>query len=251
MKLPQLAPAAQLRIWWGKAGQSPPPAARTWSAFNGIWHLDEALGFATDSSPSALSATSSALTPAATGIIPGTSELNGSSSSVAINNTAALNPSLISVEAWVKTSASGILAIFNKDQTNGGTNRVWQFRLNAGKPEFIAFNASSNATVTSPDAVNDNQFHHLCGTWDGITIRMYVDGTVKGSTAFSGTLRTNQANKAFIGRGENTLPIISPAPSMKSACHPSPAPRIGFRHLRQSETRRHLPHRRRSHRSGS
>ena len=207
VKLPQLSTGTQLRIWWGKAGQSPPPATPTWSAFNGIWHLDDALGFAADSSPNGISATSTALVSATTGVIPGTADLNGTSSTVAINNTAALNPSLISVEAWVKTSsATGIPSIFNKDQSSGGTNRVWQFRLNAGKPEFIVFNASSNATAASSTVVNDNQFHHLCGTWDGTTIRMYVDGTLKGSTAFSGFLKPNQSNKAFIGRGENLTP---------------------------------------------
>ena len=207
VKLPQLAPGTKFRIWWGKSGQSPPPSAPVWSAFNGVWHLDETLGFGTDSSSNNISASAANLTPASPGIIPGTADLNGSNSAVAIDNAAALNPTLISVEAWVKTtSGTGTPAIFNKDQSNGGTNRVWQFRLNAGKPEFIVFNATANATAASPDAVNDNQFHHLCGTWDGTTIRIHVDGILKGSTAFSGTLRNNQSNKAFIGRGENAAP---------------------------------------------
>jgi hypothetical protein len=207
VKLPELSPGTKLRIWWGKSGQSPPPNAPTWSAFNGVWHLDEALGFATDSSTNNISASATGVAPATPGIIPGTADLNGTSAAVAINNSAALNPAQISVEAWVKTtSGTGTPAIFNKDQSNGGTNRVWQFRLNAGKPEFIVFNATANANAASPDAVNDNQFHHLCGTWDGTTIRIHVDGVLKGSTAFSGTLRNNQSNKAFIGRGENASP---------------------------------------------
>ena len=126
---------------------------------------------------------------------------------MAINNTAALNPTLISVEAWVKTSAGGTPSIFNKDNTTSSPqNRVWQFRLNGGKPEFIVFSASSNATVASPNEVNDNEFHYLCGTWDGTTMRIYVDGILKNSTALSGALRNNQSNKAFIGRGENLTP---------------------------------------------
>jgi len=205
VKLPQLSPGTRIRIWWGKAGQFPPPAAPTWSAFNGVWHLDESLGFATDSSPVGLIATSTGMAAAASGVIPGASTLNGTTSNVAINNSTALNPSYISVEAWVKTaSATGVSAIFNKDNTTGTPqNRVWQFRINAGKPEFIVFNASSNATAASPAAVNDNQFHHLCGTWDGGNIRIYVDGVLKSTTVFSGTLKANQSNKAFIGRGEN------------------------------------------------
>ncbi|MEO5917363.1 MAG: BNR-4 repeat-containing protein [Luteolibacter sp.] len=205
VKLPQLSQGTKLRVWWGKTGQSATATSPTWSAFNGVWHLDNALGFSTDSSPNTLSAAATSVTSAASGIIPGAAALNGTASNVAINNGTALNPSLLSIEAWVKTSVStGTPSIFSKDQTSGGTNRVWQFRLNAGKPEFLPFNASANGTVTSPDAVSDNQFHHLCGTWDGATVKMYVDGVLKASSALAGILRTGQTNKAFIGRSENT-----------------------------------------------
>jgi hypothetical protein len=137
------------------------------------------------------------------GVIAGAGTFNGTSATVAIDDAPALNPSLISIDAWVKTTNANLISIFNKDQSNGGTNRVWQFRLNAGKAEFVVFNATTNATAASPDAILDNQFHHLCGTWDGNTIRTYVDGALKGSTAFVGSLHSGQTNKAFIGRGEN------------------------------------------------
>lgn len=207
VKLPQLSPGTKVRVWWGRSGCSPPSSAPTWSAFQGVWHLDSARGFAVDSSPQALVGTPTSLSAAASAVIPGAAALNGTSSALAINNTAALNPSLISVEAWVRTSSTALQSIFTKDQTSSGSNRVWQLRLNVGKPEFLPFNATSNALVASPDAINDNQFHHVCGTWDGITARIYVDGVLKNSVAFSGTLRNNQTNRAFIGRSENLSPI--------------------------------------------
>lgn len=207
LKLPQLRSGTQVRVWWGRAGCPPRPSAPTWSAFQGVWHLDSVRGFHVDSSLQALAATPTSLSAAASAVIPGAAALNGTSSTLAISNTAALNPSLISVEAWIRTSSAALQSIFTKDQTSGGTNRVWQFRLNAGKPEFLPFNATTNATVASPDAIHDNQFHHVCGTWDGITARIYVDGVLKNSVAFSGTLRGNQTNRAFIGRSENNSPI--------------------------------------------
>jgi hypothetical protein len=57
VKLPQLAPGAKLLVWWGMAGKSPPSSAPAWSAFNGVWHLDDPLGFATDASPNSAAAT--------------------------------------------------------------------------------------------------------------------------------------------------------------------------------------------------
>lgn len=210
VKLPVLTNGTKFRIWWGMPGKSAPSSSGTWSSFNGVWHLDSALGFTADSSSNNLSATATALASASSAVIPGAIALNGTTSTLAIDNAAALNPSSISVEAWVKTTSSGTAAIFNKDQSAGGTNRVWQFRLNAGKPEFIPFSATSNATASSPDAINDDAYHHVCGTWDGANIRIYVDGVLKGTTALSGTLRTGQTNKAFIGRGENASPLYFP-----------------------------------------
>ena len=134
--------------------------------------------------------------------------MNGSASSVVIEYAAALSPQLISIEAWIKTSTgAGTPSIFSKDMTTGTPqNRAWQFRLNGGKPDFIVFNSSSNAAVTSPETVNDNQYHHLFGTWDGANVRMYVDGSLKATTPLAGTLRAGQANSAFIGRSENSTP---------------------------------------------
>lgn len=202
VKIPALAAGGSFRVWWGRPGMSPPPTAPTWSAFSGVWHLDPVLGFATDATATH-GAGASAVDSAAGGVIPGAAAFDGSASSVAIDDGPALNPSFITVEAWIRTSADGTRSIFNKDQSYGGSNRVWQFRLHAGKVEFLPFNASGNATVTSAASVNDGLFHHVCGTWDGATARVYVDGVLSGSAAFAGTLRSGQTNRAFIGRGEN------------------------------------------------
>lgn len=206
VRVPELTAGTRIRLWWGKSGVSAPPSAPTWSSFNGVWHLDETLGFGKDSSASnignALNTTGSSAA-----VVAGAASFNGTSAAVAIDNSSALSPSLITVEAWVRTTVgTGTQSIFSKDQTNSSTLRVWQFRLNAGKPEFLPFSTSAVATAASPDAVNDGQFHHLCGTWDGTTVRIYVDGILKGSTALSGTLRANQSNRAFIGRSENLSP---------------------------------------------
>lgn len=213
VKVPALASGTTLRVWWGREGKQTPPPSATWSAFNGVWHLDGPLGFGSDSSPSGHVATASNVTQSSSGVVPGAASLNGTNATVAVNNSPALNPSHITVEAWIRTtSASGAKSIFGKDQTSTGTNRVWQFRINAGRPEFIPFNsnATTNVNVASPDLVNDNQFHHVCGTWDGITARIYVDGVLKGSAPFAGNLPSNQSNRAFIGRTENNDPGFFP-----------------------------------------
>ncbi len=99
------------------------------------------------------------------------------------------------------------MSVFSKDQTGNPLNRVWQFRINAGKPEFIVFSSdTTNALTSSPEAVNDGQFHHLCGTWDGAFVRMYVVGVLKSSVAFAGSLSPGQSNPANIGRMQTASP---------------------------------------------
>ncbi len=219
VRVPSLTALSKLRIWWGKSGESAPtPTARaaTWSSgFGGVWHLNQSLGFQTDSSPNALSGTSTALTNGSTAVIPKSVALNGTTSTVTIPNAAALNPSFISVEAWIKISSTstGTYSILSKDKTTNPapTGRVWQFRVNAGKIEFLPFRtATSNANVVSTATVNDDQFHHVCGTWDGSTVRVFVDGVQSGSAAFTGSLTANQPNAAYIGRMETNAPNFFP-----------------------------------------
>ena len=207
VRVPALTSQSKLRLWWGKSGESAPSTtarAATWSSgFGGVWHLNQSLGFQTDSSPNALAGTSTAMADASTSVIPKAATLNGTTSIVTIPNASSLNPSFISVEAWIKTTSTGLCSILSKDNS-GLANRVWQFRVNAGKVEFIPFNATTNATAVSTAVVNDGQFHLVCGTWDGSTVRVFVDGVQSGSTAFSGSLRSGMTNSAFIGRMETT-----------------------------------------------
>ncbi len=216
VRVPALTAQSRLRLWWGKSGQSAPTStarSATWSSgFGGVWHLNQSLGFQTDSSPNALSGTSTAMADASTSVIPKAATLNGTTSIVTIPNATALNPTFISVEAWINTtSTTGNGSIFSKDRTaTTPMGRVWQFRLNAGKVEFIPFNATANANVVSSASVSDGRFHHVCGTWDGTTARVYVDGVQSASAAFSGSLRTGQTNAAYIGRMETGSPNFFP-----------------------------------------
>ena len=213
VRIPSLTAQSKLRVWWGKSGESavtPTARAATWSSgFGGVWHLNQSLGFQTDSSPNALSGSSTAMADASTSVIPKAATLNGTTSTVTTPNAAALNPSFISVEAWIRTTSAGTGSIFSKDNSTS-VNRVWQFRVNAGKVEFIPFNATANANVISTASVNDGQFHHVCGTWDGTTARVYVDGVQSGSATFAGSLRTGQTNAAYIGRMETGSPNFFP-----------------------------------------
>ncbi len=132
-------------------------------------------------------------------------QFDGVDDSVSIPNSASLNPTYISVSAWIKTSTTGVMQqIVAKDQARSDyaiTNRVWQFRVNtSNKLEFIPFNATTNANVVGNTTVTDGRWHHVMGTWDGSFVNLYVDGVSDvAPTAFSGSLRTGQTNPVYIG----------------------------------------------------
>jgi len=55
--------------------------------------------------------------------------------------------------------------------------------------EFLIMDSVSFYTANSSVSVNDNVWHHLAATYDGATMKIYVDGSLTGSSAgYSGNL---------------------------------------------------------------
>lgn len=99
-----------------------------------------------------------------------------------------LNTSTLTVEAFVKTTGAGIMSVWDLD-ANGSFGRVFQFRLNAGKVEFIIIGGTSQ-TVTSTATVNNGASHHIAATVDGSNVKLYIDGTLDTTVAQSLALAT-------------------------------------------------------------
>lgn len=85
-------------------------------------------------------------------------------------------------EAWINpTTVSGTPMIINRD---GSTNRQFQFRLNAGKVEFIRINGAGNSgTVTAASAttLSTGVTYHVAVVYNGTDIRIYIDGSLDGT----------------------------------------------------------------------
>jgi len=61
--------------------------------------------------------------------------------------------------------------------------------------EFLIKSGASTSTVDSSVSVTDGKWHFMSATYDGTTMRIYVDGVQTGSgTSFSGNLPTQSGN---------------------------------------------------------
>lgn len=105
----------------------------------------------------------------------------------------------ITVAAWIKVGAfdRNYQAIVTKGDT------AWRIQryLNTNKIEFACSGLSYNApsgNIIGNKSVNDGQWHHVAGVYDGSRIHLYIDGQVDRSQASSGTINKNNY-KVMIG----------------------------------------------------
>lgn len=119
-----------------------------------------------------------------------------------ISDSPSLNPTTaLSIESWVMFAiGSSSDFIFEKGNVNTqyslfshGSDIV--FRT---KHEGDTSYDTQNPSKTSVGVVN-GQWHHIVGSWDGTTKRIYIDGVLKNSIAKSGNLVTTTPGAA-VGR---------------------------------------------------
>jgi hypothetical protein len=111
---------------------------------------------------------------------------NGIGEAVTVPNSQLLEPSSVSVSAWVNSSASP--GIYRYIVAKGGNGcSAGSYGLYTGTDGGLEFYVSSNQGLSwrlSPDAgqsVWNGQWHNVVGTFDRSTVRLYVDGRQVGT----------------------------------------------------------------------
>ena len=110
------------------------------------------------------------------------------------------NLSTFSVCAWIKTSTYGLNTyptIFDKSSSG---NNGWNFYLNSINDDLSLYTGESG--YREQDAiVTDNNWHHVCGTWDGTDgaggIKVYLNGSEATSGGQNGDLGGTLNDAAF------------------------------------------------------
>ncbi|NJD55299.1 MAG: DUF11 domain-containing protein, partial [Nitrospirae bacterium] len=114
---------------------------------------------------------------------------------ISIPHNANLDPSAITVDAWIKTPAGPERVIVEKSHDNTGG---WVMEVHGdGRASFAYFNGDMSWTtnsVFSIGTVADNNWHHVAATLEGSAIKIYIDGALDNSAVYSGTPIPNSRN---------------------------------------------------------
>lgn len=171
------------------------------------WRLGESSGTnAVDASTSGLNATyTGSPTLGVTGLLAGGGgdtavDFNGSTQYVVRATNALLQGgTAISVEAWVIGDTIG-----NKAPVGffgSGTDKGYWINFANPIAFWVSTTGSNQVGASSPDVTATGTLYHIVGTFDGLNVRLYVNGVLKATSALVGTAWTVATANAFaIGR---------------------------------------------------
>jgi glucose/arabinose dehydrogenase/fibronectin type 3 domain-containing protein len=177
-------------------GDAPPPPP----GLVGAWSFNEGIGTtAADASGNGNTGTVNAATWTTQGRFDGALSFDGLSSTVRVPNAASLNfTSAMTVSAWIRPAAT---------QNDWKTvlqrqNDAWFLNASTSagplRPGFGGTFGSSTDYVAGPTASPVGAWTHLAATYDGSTIRLFVNGTQVASRAESGAIQS-VTNPLWIG----------------------------------------------------
>jgi len=142
------------------------------------------------------------------GKVGGALEFDGDGDCVQIENEAAFDiPGPITVAAWFKVNT------FDKRWQALITKGDMSWRLQRyAEDDTLAFHCTGITSVTSqrPEGiegkknVNDEQWHHVVGVYDGSAILLYIDGVLDNSSKASGEINMNDSAVIIGGNSEQS-----------------------------------------------
>jgi hypothetical protein len=109
------------------------------------------------------------------------------------------------VRFTTKYSFSQVIA----KRLNSSVNSPCQLDINGSQlPRFAVSNGASSDIVTGP-AISNGVWYHFCGTYDGTTIRLYIDGVEVANAPQTVTPQTGTGSYC-IGNVLNTAGLVGP-----------------------------------------
>ena len=180
-------------------GQSGAFNVQAYSGFTGLvgwWKFDDGAGTtAVDSSVSSSTGTLVGGPTWTVGRLAGALNFNGASYVSVANQTPYNITGNITVAAWIKVTS--FTKAWQAVVTKG--DGAWRLIRNGTNNSLcFAIDGGPSTVFGNKDVVNDGQWHHAVGVYDGSNTYLYIDGTLDASFPWTGAVLTDAYN-VFIG----------------------------------------------------
>ncbi len=123
---------------------------------------------------------------------------DGVDDSVACGNSALLDLTTgLTAAAWVKSTRTDLTGV----QILAAKSGAYSLAIQANALVFSIYSDSAAAWQVvsyTLGATFNNAWHHVAGTFDGDVASLYVDGVLRGSTAYAGTIASRPANSLLL-----------------------------------------------------
>lgn len=169
------------------------------------WLFDEGSGTTSNDSVGTrhLSSVPGWTTPGSIGYSGDDAVTFNGSQNISLADDAGINPSSISIYAWVKTTDTGTFrGVIDKGWNTGG----YILDIHSQYPRFSVQSAGGTFyTATATTAVTDGSWHMLAGTFNSATgeVKIYIDGALEATTT-SASMGTTTLIAYFAGDGGST-----------------------------------------------
>ncbi len=163
------------------------------------WKLDESSGTATDAAGGGNTGTNTAITYSVAGKINTAYSYNASTSYTDCGNPSNLSFTAGSISYWVyPTNIVGAMVHISKGNVADDLNGWWTGTLGDSILYFELANGSSFQLVAiSSGTLSVNTWYHVVVTWDGSTVKSYINGTPVLNTVQTVVPVTNVYNVNF------------------------------------------------------
>lgn len=134
------------------------------------------------------------------GAVNGALRLDGTGDYVDCSNSAIFDlTSAVTVAAWVKTERVGAGG-YEPLVTKG--SHAYSLAINGGVIEFSIYSDSTAAWTAAQfpiDSTFNGSWRHIVGTFDGIAVKLYVDGVLQSTVNHAGLIACSPAQSILIG----------------------------------------------------
>lgn len=177
----------------------------------GWWKFSEASGTLADASGNGNTGTVTSAAYNDEGVFGGGMKFDGSASTVNAGSSTTLNiGSSFTLSAWVKLNTVKNEYVLSKRSGLGSVYGIIYNFFSANKFSFYADGeyTGTNPFTTMATSVSDTNWHHIVWTYDGTTIKGYLDGRLDVSSAKSFTIGSS-ASTFYIGSSTGSADYFS------------------------------------------